>query len=167
MRSLALILFFACSSVGAAQDDFEPTYYTSNEWNEWFSKVRSADEVRMVLTEPERVDVPKKWTKDGIEFESKAKPRQPLHIVKGSDGIRTFVEALEFKPQVEQIAHGCRGLFNLLFYREGVLVAHLHFAHGEYWWPLTKHSQDAINDWLVSHGFPLEAVLKKDAREKG
>jgi hypothetical protein len=159
--TLALLLL---GIVRAQEEEFEVQYYTHEEWAAWKDNLRGFDEVRMTLA-IKTVEYPTKWSKEGIKFEERWILDSPLHEAQALTDSDSFLALLEFQPKIEKTSHGCYGLFNLFFYRKGERVGHLHYAHGQYWYPLTEKSQKQLNRWLTEHGFPIDEVIKKDRKE--
>lgn len=146
------------------EEEFQPEYYTRNEWIEWREKLRGFDEIRMTLA-IKTVSVPVKWDGSEMKYEERWIRDTLLHKQEAIADSESFIALLEFQPDVEKTSHGCYGLFNLFFYRKGERVGRLHYAHSEYWFPITKESQNKLNRWLMERGFPIEEVLKNDKKE--
>jgi len=139
-------------------------YYSIEDWNSWIEELRGFDEIRMTLA-AQVVEVPKYSAKEGLQFEKQLRLDIPYHAAKELKDSASFIHLLEIRPHSPKVSHGCYGLFNLNFYREGTLVGRLHYSHGEYWFPLTQRAQLGINAWLEAHGFAIAEVLKKDTTE--
>lgn len=158
----AVVFLIALLKVVSAHDEaLSVECYSRAEWTAWKEDLRGFDEIQMYLA-AKPADFPEKWTKNGIEFRPGWILNSPLHHATEIKDSASFLELLTFEPHVPKTMHGCYGLFNLCFYRKGELVGSLHYAHGQYWNPLTKASQAKVNQWLIAHGFPIEKVLKED-----
>ncbi|MCM2273589.1 MAG: hypothetical protein NDI75_02150 [Candidatus Didemnitutus sp.] len=164
MRRLTYSLFCCITLLGIARTEeapFEPEYYTRQEWIAWRERMRSFDEIRMTLA-TKTVPLPVKWTGSGIKFEMGRVHDILVHKQEKINDPDSFITLLEFQPGLEKMSHGCRGLYDLGFYRKGELVGRLHYAHSRYWHPLTPKSQDELSRWLAARGFPIEEVQKRD-----
>lgn len=111
-------------------------------------------------------DEPYKCTKDGvITFRRRVFLDHLLRAMTSVDVAKEIVPLLEFQPNTPDSRHGCYGLFNLCFFKSGKCLAGLHYAHGSFWAPLTRPSQEKLLTWLKQHKFPVDETLARDRRE--
>lgn len=167
IKTITCCLLGCISLLGIARAEEEPAdseYYSRQEWITWRERMRNFDEVRMTLA-TKAVSIPKKWTDSGIKFERGRIHDILLHKQENIKDPDSFITLLEFEPGVMKMSHGCLGLYDVLFYRNGELVGRLHYAHSRYWHPLTWKSQEALNRWLAARGFPIEEVQKREGKE--
>lgn len=159
MRLYLVSLLFLVSGLGHAQEERENEGKISKEqWDGWKEQVRGFDEIRM--TEPmAMVEVPAKWTPNGLEYKQKPVRDRLLHVGRAISDSDAFLALLDYEGDHWLGAHGCLGLFHLTFFRKGERVGFMYYAHGIYWAPLTRDSQRSLNRWLRDHGFPIEDVL--------
>jgi len=156
------ILFTLLLVVTQAQDEeTKPEVYSAAEWSEWRDDLSGFDEIVMTLA-IKTIQVPTKMVGTEIQFQDQWVLDSLLHQEEAVANAGDFIKLLEFQPNVEKSSHGCYGLYNLYFYKKGVRVGHLHFAHGRYWFPLTEKCQQEVNKWLEKNGFPINETIKND-----
>lgn len=59
-------------------------------------------------------------------------------------------------------AHGCRGLFQVEFLRDGEMEFGLGYAHGKFSAPISKEAETAILEYLDSRGFPTKGWVEAE-----
>lgn len=164
---LSLIFIFVAALAPVVAEEEEPklSYYTRKEFRDWRERLRGFDELRMTRAE-KWSPYPVGWDKSGsIKFSTRRVLNTLLYAKGGITDSDSLLALLEFEPNVPKVVHGCYGLFNVFLYRKGELIGVLHYAHGQYWHPLTTKSQTAISRWLTEHGFPIDETLKLEVRK--
>jgi hypothetical protein len=138
--------------------------YSIEAWLKLLEQLRDFDEIRMTLAE-RSVEEPDKWVAGKLTYRQRWVLDTPLHAQKDIKDPQSFIALLELDSSYASSAHGCHGLFNLYFYKKGERIGHLHYAHGMYWAPITRASQERISAWLAARGFPVTRLIE-DERER-
>lgn len=165
---ISLLIAGHCSAAESENEEDEapeiPCYVREN-WDRRVAEIAQCDEIRMTLAQKSG-DEPYKCTKEGvITFRRRIFLDHLLRAMTGVDVAKEIVPLLEFQPNTPDSRHGCYGLFNLWFFKSGKCVGGLHYAHGTFWAPLTRPSQEKLLTWLKQHKFPIEETLSRDRKE--
>lgn len=150
-------------SSGFAEVQRESRYFAEEDFKRWVGEIERFDEIRMSLAHRDAELYEEARTR-GVDPEELVARTPPLYSAQLPNASASFIALFEFQPNYRPAGHGCRGLFNLRFMRQGKVVGGLHYAHQRYWAPLTSRSQEAVNGWLADKGFPIVETLKSEHR---